>query len=59
METDTITILHHKRRGDRTSRRLVKNVAIRLFGDESELRAEARRALECGKKKRRQGAYRR
>lgn len=59
METDDITILHYKRRGDRTTRRLVEDVAVRLFGDDPELRAEVQRALEPGKKKLRERAYRR
>ena len=59
LETDDIAILHYKRRGDRTTRRLVEDVAVRLFGDDPELRAEVRKALEPGKKKLRQRAYRR
>lgn len=58
IETDDIAILHYKRRGDRTTRRLVEDVAVRLFGDGPELRAEVRRALEPEKKKLRQRAYR-
>jgi hypothetical protein len=58
METDDIAILHYKRRGDRTTRRLVEDVAVRVFGDSPELRAEVRRALEPGKRKLRQRAYR-
>lgn len=57
LETDDIAILHYKRRGDRTTRRLVEDVGVRLFGDSDELRSAVRDALRPGRSKRRQVAY--
>ena len=59
IETDDIAILHYKRRGDRTTRRLVEDVAVRTFGDSATLRKDVQSALLPGKSKRRQRAYRR